>query len=210
MGAVEVTVQRRGSWLTDLFGGKWGRLSVERIGPIRDLCAAVEFEHVHTLGRALSEYKHDGLQVVAAYYYSQSNHDFPWLLIEVGALAREATEIDREQIELITPSGRVVRLAAQARWAKDSRRNALLLQQATVSRHQVSSYFPTPYQTQALRFFTRPPNDGLVQQKLHLLPYELGLGDLLFESPTGLWDEGTYALVIRYSGAEAMLPIDLR
>lgn len=168
-----------------------------------------EFEHVRTLGSALSEYTYDRLHVVAAYYYSQSNHEFPWLLIELGALAPEATEIDREQIELITPSGRIVPLATQARWAKDSRRNALLLQRATVTRHQVSSYFPTPYQTH-LRFFTRPPDNGLVQQKIHLMPYELGLGDLLFESPTGLWDKGTYALVVRYAGAEAMLPIDLR
>ena len=42
------------------------------------------------------------------------------------------------------------------------------------------------------------------------MPNELGLGDLLFESPTRLWDEGTYALVVRYDGAEAVLPIELR
>jgi hypothetical protein len=36
------------------------------------------------------------------------------------------------------------------------------------------------------------------------------LGDLLFESPTRLWDKGTYALLVRYDGAEAVLPIELR
>jgi hypothetical protein len=42
------------------------------------------------------------------------------------------------------------------------------------------------------------------------MPYELVRGDLLFESPTRLWDEGTYALVISYEGREAVLPIELR
>ena len=77
-------------------------------------------------------------------------------------------------------------------------------------RHPVASYFkPTNGQTR-LRFFTHPPNAGTVQEVAYLLPNELVLGDLLFESPTRLWDEGTYALVVRYDGAEAVLPIELR
>ncbi|PYR44899.1 MAG: hypothetical protein DMF89_26630 [Acidobacteria bacterium] len=168
-----------------------------------------EFDHVRTLGHALAEFRDDRVQIVAAYYYSQSNHDIPWLLIELGALWPRATEINRERIELVTPSGHVVRLATQARWAEDSTRNALLLQQATTSRHQVASYFQ-PYAQTHLRFFTRPPNDGTVQKAVYLRPDELGLSDLLFESPTRLWDKGTYALVIRYDGGEAVLPIELR
>jgi hypothetical protein len=169
-----------------------------------------EFDHVRTLGRALSEFRDGRIQVAAAYYYSQANHDTPWLLIELGALGEQVTQIDRDRIELVTPSGRVVRLASQARWAADSRRNALLLQQATPLRHPVWSYFtPTNGQTR-LRFFTHPPNSGTVQEVVYLAPKELVLGDLLFESPTRLWDEGTYALVIRYDGAEAVLPIELQ
>ena len=49
-----------------------------------------------------------------------------------------------------------------------------------------------------------------MQQAVYLRPYELGLSDLLFESPTRLWDKGTYALVLRYDGGEAVLPIELR
>jgi hypothetical protein len=168
-----------------------------------------EFAHVHTLGRALSEFRDDRIQIVAAYYYSQGNHDLPWLLIELGALAPQAAEMNREQIELITPRGRVVPLATQARWAEDSTRNARLLQQATTSRHQLVNYFQAGDQTY-LRFFTQPPNGGLVQDRVHLMPLELALGDLLFESPTRLWEKGTYALIVRYGGAEAMLPIELR
>ena len=169
-----------------------------------------EFDHVRTLGRALSEFRDDRIQVVAAYYYSQLNHDSPWLLIEVGALGERLTEIDRTGIELVTPTGRVVPLASQARWGADSRRNALLLQQAATSRHPVYSYFAPANGRQRFPFFTRPPGRGTVRDVVYLAPKELVVGDLLFESPTRLWDKGTHALHIRYDGAEAVLPIELR
>ena len=169
-----------------------------------------EFDHVRPLGRALSEYNDQRIQVAAAYYYSQSNHEFPWLLIEFGALGRLPTTIERDRIELVTPGGRVLRLASQARWAQDSTRNTLLLQRASTSRHPVASYFKAVNGQTPLRFFTHPPNAGTVQKEVRLMPDELVLGDLLFESPTRLWDEGTYALVVRYDGAEAVLPIELQ
>ena len=169
-----------------------------------------EFDNVRTLGRALSEFRDGRIQVAAAYYYSQSNHDTPWLLIELGALGEQITEIERDKIELVTPAGRVVRLASQARWARDTTRNSLLLQQAAPLRHPVASYFTPAAGQTSLRFFTRPPNPGTVQEVVNLQPKELVLGDLLFESPTRLWDKGTHALVIRYDGAEAVLPIELR
>jgi len=169
-----------------------------------------EFDHVRTLGRALAEYNDQRIQVAAAYYYSQSNHEFPWLLIELGALGRLPTTIERDRIELVTPSGRVVRLASQARWARDTTRNTLLVQRAAPLRHPVASYFKAVNGQTSLRFFTHPPNPGTVQQEIRLMPDELALGDLLFESPTRLWDEGTYALVVRYDGAEALLPIELQ
>src|SRR5262245_1927245 len=169
-----------------------------------------EFGHVRTLGRALSEFNDDRIQVAAAYYYSQANHDSRWLLIELGALGQRVTTLKRDQIELITPTGRIVRLATQARWSEDSEHNTLLLQQATTSRHQVESYFKPANGRTGLRFFTRPPAAGTVVDLIHLAPNELVLGDLLFESPTRFWDKGTYALVVRYDGAEAVLPIELR
>jgi hypothetical protein len=166
-----------------------------------------EFDHVRTLGRALSEFRDGRIQVVAAYYYSQANHDTPWLLIEIGALGEQVMEIERDGIELVTPRGRVVPLAAQARWKADSPRATLLLQQATPLRHPVGSYFAPANGQQRFPFFTLT---GTVRKVAFLRPKELLLGDLLFESPTRLWDEGTYALVIRYDGAEAVLPIELR
>jgi hypothetical protein len=166
-----------------------------------------EFDHVKTLGRALSEFRDDRIQVVAAYYYSQTNHDTPWLLIEMGALSEEAVQIERNQIALVTPRGRVVPLGSQSRWRADVRRSRLLLQQAMPLRHPVASYFAEMNGRQVFPFFTLTDT---VQQVAFMQPKELLLGDLLFESPTRLWDDGTYALVVRYDGAEAVLPIELR
>jgi hypothetical protein len=169
-----------------------------------------EFDRVRTLGRALSEFEDERIQVVAAYYYSQNNHEQPWLLIEIGALGRMPTEIDRRTIELVTPTGRVVPLASQSRWGQAPERSALLLQQARTSRHQISSYFKGVTGQTNLRFFVWPNGAGTVLESINVRPDELVLGDLLFESPTRLWDDGTYALVIGYDGREALLPIELR
>jgi len=169
-----------------------------------------EFDRVRTLGRALSEFKDERIQVVAAYYYSQNNHEQPWLLIEIGALGRMPTEIDRRTIELVTPAGRVVPLASQSRWGQVPERSALLLQQARASRHQIPSYFKAVNGQANLRFFVWPNGAGTVLESIHVRPDELVLGDLLFESPTRLWDAGTYALVIGYDGREALLPIELQ
>jgi hypothetical protein len=169
-----------------------------------------EFDRVRTLGRALSEFKDGRIHVVAAYYYSQLNHDSPWLLIQLGALAELAIQIERDRIALVTPSGRAVQLASQARWAADSGRNTLLIQQATSLKHPVYSYFSPVNGQTGLRFFARPPGTGTVLEVVYLRPEELVLGDLLFESPTGSWEKGTYALAIRYDGEEAVLPIKLQ
>ena len=55
-----------------------------------------------------------------------------------------------------------------------------------------------------------PNGAGTVLESIQLAPDELVLGDLLFESPTRLWDKGTYALIIRHDDREAILPIELR
>jgi hypothetical protein len=158
----------------------------------------------------LSEFKDERIQIVAAYYYSQNNHGQPWLLIEIGALGRMPTEIDRRTIELVTPTGRVVPLASQSRWGQVPERSALLLQQARASRHQIPSYFKAVNGQTNLRFFVWPNGAGTVLESINVRPDELVLGDLLFESPTRLWDDGTHALVIRYDGREALLPIELQ
>jgi len=37
----------------------------------------------------------------------------------------------------------------------------------------------------------------------------IAVGPLFFESPTGAWEKGTYALVVRHKNGTAELPINL-
>ncbi len=168
-----------------------------------------EFANVKQLGAALVEY-HDGLtQVVAAYYYSQRNHDTPWLLIEVGASSPQAFVLRRDRVRLVSPSGQAVPLAGQRRWGADSARARGLLQEARITRHPVSTYF-RGRGGQRLRFFGRPEQGQTVIDVAQIAPEEVLLGDLMFESPTGAWERGTYALEIEHEGSTAALPIELR
>ncbi len=169
-----------------------------------------EFSRVKPLGAALVEY-HDGLtQAVAAYYHSQRNHDTPWLLIEVGVSSPQAFVLRRDRVRLVSPSGQSVPLAAQRRWGADSARARGLMQEARTTRHQVRTYFRGTRGVEPLRFFGRPEQGETVIDVAQIAPEEVLLGDLLFESPTGAWERGIYALEIEHEGGTAALPIELR
>lgn len=169
-----------------------------------------EFSRVNQLGSALIEY-HDGLtQAVAAYYHSQRNHDTPWLLIEVGVSSPQPLVMRRDLVRLVSPSGQVVPLAAQRRWGADTARARGLLQEARPTRHQVRTYFRGTRGIEPLRFFGRPEQGETVIDIAQIAPEQVLLGDLLFESPTGAWERGTYALEIEHDGGTAALPIELR
>lgn len=168
-----------------------------------------EFSSVTQNGAALVEY-HDGvMQAVAAYYHSQRHHDTPWLLIEVGLSSPRSFVLQRDRVQLVSPSGQAVPLAGQRRWGADSARARSLLQQARITRHQLSAYF-RGRGGQRLRFFGRPEQGQTVIDVAQVAPEEVLLGDLLFESPTGAWERGTYALEIEYEAGTAVLPIELR
>jgi hypothetical protein len=169
-----------------------------------------EFAHVRELGGALVEYNDGATQAVAAYYHSQRNHDSKWLLIELGVMGRRALTLGRDQVQLVTPAGLTLPLASQRQWRDDSGRARTLLQQALPTRHQVKSYFREVNGREELRFFTRPEEGGTTIDSTQVMPEQVVLGDLYFESPTGLWDRGTYTLVIHRPSGQVKLPIDLR
>lgn len=171
---------------------------------------ARELRHVTQLGAALSEYNDGSMHAVAAYYYSQRNHDSRWLLVEIGIASQRYTNVSRDRIELVTPAGDIVPLSGQRRWAEDGARAQQLFQQARPSRHQVGSYFREIADVTRLRFFTAPGTGGTVIDGLDTAADQILLGDLLFESPTGLWDRGSYVLVIGHTHGVVELPIDLR
>lgn len=161
-------------------------------------------------GAAVSEYNDGQVQAVAAYYYAQRHHDGPWILLELGMRIQQRTRLDRDRIEIETPSGEIVPLSGQRRWGADGARAARLLQQITPTRHPVRSYFRGVDNMTRMRFFSRPEDGNTVVDFEEVYWDPVLIGDLLFESPTGAWESGRHVLVIGHEHGVARLPLDLK
>jgi hypothetical protein len=160
------------------------------------------------IGNAAVEYRDKAIHIVAAYYYSQRNHDSRWLLIESALSTTEDTVIKREHIALRTPQGREIPLATQRRVGEDVKRVEQLLQNAKVQTHPVASYFNQRDFIEDMKLFRLPfgpvVHDEFVADRNHV-----AVGALFFESPTGAWEKGVYTLIVRHSKGAAELPIQL-
>ncbi len=166
------------------------------------------FPNTKDWGRAAIQYKDDTIHLVAAYYYSQRNHDSRWLLIEAAISTEERMTIHRDSIRLITPDGVEITLAAQERFARDIQRVRPLVQNAATTRHGIGSYFNRRSQSENFRFFSL--QGGLVVYDDFVVDnHRVAWGDLFFESPTGSWEDGTYTLTIEHEGVRATVPIEL-
>jgi hypothetical protein len=159
-------------------------------------------------GRAAVEFRDKDIHVVAAYYYSQQHHDSRWLLIEAGISTTDAETIRRDAIALRAPDGRVIPLASQRRVGEDVGRIRQLLQNAEILSHNVASYFTQRSRTEPMQLFTLPFGD-VVSDSFVVDPHRVAVGPLFFESPTGAWPRGTYALIVRHENGTAELPIHL-
>jgi hypothetical protein len=174
-----------------------------------DLAAQKEFSSANrSLGRAAVEYKDPHVQAVAAYYYSQRNHDSRWLMIEAALSTTAEQTFKRSDISLITPEGREVPLATQKMVGDDSNRISALLQNSRVLDHDVLSYFRQSDRTESMKLFTLPFG-GVVHDSFVVDRDRVAAGRLFFASPTGAWARGTYALVIRHTRGAAEIPINL-
>ena len=168
-----------------------------------------QFDHVRSLGRAASEFKDDRLQIVVSYAESQVNHDSRWLLIELGAFSRSTVTIERSRIELVTPDGSVVAHATPDRFQEASDITAPRLRRPS-SAPRLAWYLPYDgLAANGWSYSWREPRISLAP--LDVAPrFGPAFTALPFESPTGAWDAGLYALIVPYDGSEAILPIALR
>jgi hypothetical protein len=164
--------------------------------------------YARPVGRAAVEYRDPDIHVVAAYYYSQRNHDSRWLMIEAAVSTTRTLVIERDDIVLRTAEGREIPLATQRRFGQDSARITSLLQNARTSGHDVVSYFVQRDRVDSMRLFTRPFG-GVVHNSFVVEDHRVAAGALFFEAPTGRWAEGTYTLLVRHESGAAELPIEL-
>ena len=159
-------------------------------------------------GRAAVEYSDKDIHIVAAYYYSQRNHDSRWIMIDTALSTTKLTTFRREAIALQTPAGREIPLATQVRVGEDTTTVQTLMRHAGAQSHDVLSYFLQRDRTYPMRLFTFPFN-GVVMSEFVVDRNEVASGPLFFESPTGAWEDGTYALIVRHQNGAAELPIRL-
>jgi hypothetical protein len=159
-------------------------------------------------GKAAVEYRDKDIQIVAAYYYSQRNHASRWLMLETAVSTTRPTAIARSAIVLRTPEGREIPLASQQQVGADVPRITALLQSATVVSHDVVSYFTQRERAESMNLFTLPFGE-VVHDDFVVDRDRVAAGRLFFASPTGAWERGTYALVVRHSQGTAELPVHL-
>jgi predicted cupin superfamily sugar epimerase len=175
------------------------------------LAAAQEdgfFANTKKQGRAAVEYRDAEIHVVAAYYYSQQNHDSRWLLIQVAMSTTRNLTFDRKDITIVAPGGRAVALSSQEQFAADVNRVRALVQNAAVTRHNTLSYFSERSRPERMRLFAL--DSGPVLTNFVTDEHHVAVGDFYFASPTGRWDNGIYSLVIEKDDARAVLPIELQ
>ena len=170
--------------------------------------AAQQQSATKSLGQAAVQYRDKAIHVVAAYYYSQRNHDSRWLLIQSGVSTADEAVIKRDAIALRTPKGETIPLATQRRVGEDTKQVEQLLQNASVQTHNVTSYFKQPDRFEDMQLF-RLAFGPVVHDEFIVDRDRAAVGPLFFESPTGAWEPGTYTLVVRHPKGTAELPINL-
>ena len=198
---------QRPSWLLSA----WVLCAALAVAPVaaQKDTAQKEFSSANRkIGNAAVEYRDKTIHVVAAYYHSQRNHDSRWLLIESALSTTDNSIIKREDIVLRTPQGREIPLATQTRVGEDVKRVEQLLQNAKVQTHPVASYFNERDRIEDMKMF-RLPFGPVVHNEFVADRNHVAVGPLFFESPTGAWEKGPYALVVRHPKGVAELPITL-
>jgi len=192
----------------------WFRLSVLSLilGVGSPGVAAAQNEHFPNTkewGRAAIQYRDGQLHLVAAYYYSQIEHDSRWMMIETAFTTEELSTIPRSAFHLLTPDDRRVELATQRDFNADHPRVRQLVQNANLSRHDVISYFNRRGRVEPFRFFT-VPSGRTVQEDVQADQFRGASGDLFFQAPLGSWPAGIYTLVLEHEQMRAAVPIELR
>ena len=169
------------------------------------------FPHTRANGRATPEYNHNELHVVVNYDCAQRNHQTKWLLLDLAVASKQSFILNRKDLSLLTPDGLHVPVARQEELLEDSAGLNLVLQNARICRRDIRSYFVER-------------NGGIPDEQIRFQSFPLGrtvsdqatvdrnhvtAGQLLFRTPRGSWDAGTYRLEVNSDAGVAALPIKL-
>lgn len=167
--------------------------------------------HTRPNGRATPEYDHNDLHIVVNYDYAQRNHKTKWLLLDLAIASKQSFILHRKDVTLLTPDDRHLPVALQEELLEDSAGITLVLQNARIWRRDLTSYFSQRdggVPNEQIRFqafpLGRTVSDGVTVNRDHVTG-----GQLLFRTPRGSWDAGTYRLEVNTDAGLAALPINL-
>ena len=169
------------------------------------------FPSTRSYGRATIQYRNQGVHVLINYDYSQRNHTTKWLLIDLAIASRQRFVLHKDHIKLLTPKGRELSVAPQEAIIADSAGVTKLLQNASVNRQPLLSYFSQRGggPVEAIRFQTFPIGGGTVSPEVTVDDDHVSNGAMLFVTPEGRWEAGTYRLEINNDVAKVGLPVKL-
>ncbi len=165
---------------------------------------------VRQLGRTVAQWKDDVVQVVVSYKWTGSHLDEPWMLLDsrISATGSAPFDLDREDISLEMPSGARIPLPSQVEAVKGMPDMQARLQMASVVPDPLNGYFPSAVREERLGFFEIPCT-LVVFDRAGVSHRLLVTGWLLFRSPTGKWEPGTYTLVVKNKAVDVRLPFTL-
>jgi len=163
---------------------------------------------VNLVERNAVEYKSDRLQVIAAHYYFRGAHDPRWLLIDLGlrVLSGRPVTVARRDLSIVGPEGFRIELASQREYRRARAELLPLHVQLHTRTRSIRNHFTVGCLSHHFRFFV---DSGIRQSVVYA--HRTGKcvrGDLYFASPTGVWNPGTYTLVIG-GDTDVRLPIEI-
>ena len=166
--------------------------------------------NVKKLGRTVTRFRDDTLQVVVGYKHAQSHLDSRWILLEtcLSSSGYQPVEIFREDVSLILPDGTRIPLPSQKKMAQGLPDLRRMLNQARVVHDPLGGYFPGRTREERLGFFA-VPGEQIVFDRVTVNHDTLAWGDLFFESPKGRFEPGIYTLIMENKLAHVRLPLAL-
>jgi hypothetical protein len=172
--------------------------------------ADLEFPNVKKMGRTVSRYRDDVVQVVVGYKHAHAHLDSRWILLEIciSATGGNPVEIYREDVALLGPDGTRMPLPSQKKMAHGIPDLTRMLLEARVVRDPLDGYFPGRIREERLGFFT-VPGEGIVFDQVTVDHETLAWGHLFFESPKDRFEPGIYTLVMENKVAHVRLPLAL-
>jgi len=157
-------------------------------------------------GEHVMLYESAEIRLAVGYLFAASNLGERWLLLELGAMAadHQTPVLRRDNLYVITPSGRRIPMASQREYLLGFASETVKLRRADIVRNPLT-YFPLRARPCLLRFFTDNRMRGTVYDRITLTDRQACRGRLFFQVPGGV-TKGRWVLAVELEEETARVP----